>query len=394
MGLYLLSSRHINASPAYASIFDLENIFVAACGATLISPSARKIVRSLNESRSLKPAQKILSRTISKTLGLYKLDDDIGNFSSDEPNVLIVIGMNGSDLGMIDSIDKWRTKFDLVVAFIYDSWLINSYPAFTRDIDHLFVPVLDLVPALKAEFSIPVSYLPHGANVVDLGSPKLNRCIDIASYGRIPTNYHMRFFDLLNAYGTDSFYYRQVPEYNRPYSDEPYNSSRFDYQHRVLLNKVLTNSKISLAFDFTYTTKYAVELANHKKHPSYLYKSPVLSLRWFEGLAAGCAIVGKRPPTPEVDELLNWTDSTIELPDDIDAGVEVTLNLLNDKDRLESIHQRNFWETLRHHDYRWRIQAIFNCLKLPVPSILQNELDQIEDRYNNSSLPKQELKIV
>ncbi|MEO0984836.1 MAG: glycosyltransferase [Cyanobacteria bacterium J06639_14] len=378
MALYVISSRNIHASPHRTSIYVLEDMLEAACDARLIAPVARNVTSFLDKRNLNLPLNKFSSKLISKSIGLYKSLDDIPKSSSDEAEILFLIGMDGADLELLSCLKEWREKFDLVISLIYDAWLINAFPRFTAQIDHLFVPIVDLIAPLKQQFSIPVSYWPHAANVLEQGSCNLERSIDIASYGRIPTEYHTRLFELSTKASSDLFYYRQIPETAQLYPEEPYTSRRFDYQHRGLLNKVLAHSKISLAFDFTYTIKGAIALPNYQEHPSYIYRKPVLALRWFEGLAAGATIVGKRPPTPEVDQLLDWEDATIELPDDVESGIDIILALLQDKDRLREIHHRNYWHTLKRHDHRWRIKAAFEQLNLPIPPGLKTQLAQIE----------------
>ena len=379
MSIYLISKRNITASPHYTHIYELENIILDTCEAQLITPAVHHFIKYIHDNVLREPLKnKVIQKPISKTIGIYENIIDIPNLSLDRENILFLIGMNGADLNLLSSIRGWREKFDLVVAFIYDAWLFKSYPRLTEQIDQLFVPIRELVEPLQSRFSIPVAYWPHASNVLQYGSKNLNRSIDVASYGRVPSKYHNRLTDICGQSGNDFFYYRQVPEKGQLYPNEPYNLRRSDAQHRVLLNKILAHSKLSLAFDFTYTTNHEVELQRAHKHPSFSYKKPVIALRWFEGIAAGTAIVGKRPPTSEMDTLFNWEDATIELPDEVEDGVGVIMDLIEDSERLSAIHQRNYWNALSRHDHRWRIESAFEHLGLPIPAKLQMELQKIQ----------------
>lgn len=383
MTLYVVSNRNIHASPHYAHIYALEDILRDSCNAKIVSPRARALTKSVQTS-SLNPAVKsYLRRAIRKSVGLLEPVSEVPEFTAGDTNVLFVIAMNGADLITLTSLKDWRSKFDLVVSFVYDAWLLKSFPDFTNQLDHLFVPVADLVEPLSKLFGISVSHWPHGADVLARGSKNIVRPIDIASYGRVPSEYHSRLIEL-SEQGDRFFYYRQVPETSILYPDQPYTLRRLDHQHRTLLSNILSHSKSTLAFDFTYTTKGVVELPNHRRHPSYSYRKPVLALRWLEGLAAGAAIVGKRPPSPEADELLNWTDATIELPDDVDRGVDALLRLVRDDERVMAINRRNYWNTLARHDHRWRLAAAFERLQLPTPRRLHLQLSHIRDMCSQS----------
>ncbi|MDB9528392.1 glycosyltransferase [Oscillatoria sp. CS-180] len=383
MKIHVLSMRDIHAAPHNAPAFNIEDVIVDTCDANLIRPKARKITKSIDKSAWPQPIKNMANKFVRKGLGYYEPIDISKMLPSDETNVLILIGVHGAFLEILKSIPEWREKFDVVVAYIFDAWLVDAFPSLTQQLDHLFVPLNGLIEPLQKEFSIPVSYWPHSANVLDHGSANIARCIDIASYGRVPTQYHAQLFERCNQSSQDLFYYRQVPEEADLYPDEPYTPQRFDYQHKVLLKKILSRSKISLAFDFTYTSKGSVALSNYQEHPSYFYRKPTLTPRWFEGLASGTAIVGKRPPSKEADRLLDWKDATIELPDRPEEGVEAIMNLLADKERLTAIHRRNYWQMLKKHDTRWRVKACLDQLRLPIPSKLQSDLEKIDYQSRN-----------
>jgi len=110
-----------------------------------------------------------------------------------------------------------------------------------------------------------------------------------------------------------------------------------------------------------------------------------VTMRWFECGAAGCGIIGKRPTTPLADELLDWEDATIELPDHPQESVKFVEEILQDTSRLNSIHQRNYAENLARHDLRYRIKTMLEQLGIGLPERLVNELSQLKRRYNQIS---------
>jgi hypothetical protein len=150
------------------------------------------------------------------------------------------------------------------------------------------------------------------------------------------------------------------------FSREPLDR-RSDHADLQLLYRLMRRSKSSLCFDTLYP--------GMREFP-YSF----VTLRWFDAFATGCAVVGKRPVTREADRLMPWPDSTLELPDDRDAAVEMLETLFDDVPRLRRIRLRNHYEALAHHDWRLRVRAIFEDLGLALPRGLRGELGQLADR--------------
>lgn len=117
------------------------------------------------------------------------------------------------------------------------------------------------------------------------------------------------------------------------------------------LYNLLRRAKLSLAFDPLYP-----------------------GMQRFQSGAAGCGIVGKRPTTPLANELLDWEDAAIELPDDPEASAAFVEQLLSGQPRLNAIHQRNYLENLARHDWRYRIEQMLTTLGVELPDRLVNEL--------------------
>ncbi|MEM9568542.1 MAG: hypothetical protein AAF974_09570 [Cyanobacteria bacterium P01_E01_bin.34] len=59
------------------------------------------------------------------------------------------------------------------------------------------------------------------------------------------------------------------------------------------------------------------------------------------------------------------------LPKDPDAGVDVILELLQNRERLQAIHHRNYWNALHRHDRRRHLATVLAELDLPAPHNLQ-----------------------
>ncbi|MCB1122946.1 MAG: glycosyltransferase, partial [Verrucomicrobiae bacterium] len=94
--------------------------------------------------------------------------------------------------------------------------------------------------------------------------------------------------------------------------------------------------------------------------------------RYFEGIAAGCILVGLENRNPNFEKLFPWEDVLIELPTDSEEIVPFLLNLYEQKDRLRHISRANTRGALLYHDfaYRWERTLAAAGLK-PTEKLLQ-----------------------
>jgi hypothetical protein len=117
MNIFVLSSRALSSTVFWDPVFELENIVVRTCNAQLLVPSARDVFQW---SYTLDPlAGRIVRKAVKSTTGLYNLP--LLPQLSDKPNVLLMIGISGAELELLSSIPKWRERFDVVIAYIFDS---------------------------------------------------------------------------------------------------------------------------------------------------------------------------------------------------------------------------------------------------------------------------------
>lgn len=372
---FILSSRKLIASPSYAGVFELEELFVNLCQAELLCPEAN----AAQKYGSNKRLSSKVARRIGKLVGSFHLLKNVETRPEDL-NILIVIDVAANWLRKVESIPDWRQKFDLVVTYVWDAWLLNSFPKYTSQFDHLFIPNVEFQPLVENFFKVPVTALPTASDVLSYGAGIRARPIDVTSYGRTPKNYQLKLHQELNSKNSDFFYYHQISESKQEFPDTTYCSSRFDYLHRLQFRKILQRSKLTLAFDFNYTTSRASLDTSMKLHPSHKCSQSVLTRRWFENIGAGSVVVGKRPQSKMCDEYLNWPDSTIELPDDPAQGTEFIKDLLEDKERLKAISQRNYAKSLEKNDWRLRIRTILNVLDVEIPTRLKQEIEQMQQR--------------
>lgn len=369
MNLFILSNRSNRTGVTSDCVYELEDLIVKTCGATLLAPHARDSIRWLHQQRGypLPLAQKIAR----KTVGIYE-PPRVSIPRKQGPNVLLVISLNGTELELLTSIAEWRHQFDVVFAYVFDCWELSTYPACANQIDHLFIPVPEAVDFLHKRLGLPVSFMPLGSDVLTHGSPQTNRPIDILSYGRIPESFHQEFSRAFNQPNSEQFYVRLISRPGETFPKRPY-EEREDMRYRQMLFQYLRRSKLAVAFDTMFP--------GMRKFP-YSF----VTMRWFECGGAGCAIVGKPPTSPQSLQLLDWPDSTIELPDDPTESVQFLKDLLNDTPRLHALHRRNYLENLTRHDWRIRLRQMFDTLQLPTPKRLLDELELIQQRRIEAEL--------
>src|SRR4028118_2122562 len=166
MNIFVLSSRALISTVSWDPVFELENIVVRTCNAQLLVPSARDVFQ-WSYTLDLLPGR-ILRKAVKSTTGVYNLP--LLPQLSDKPNVLLVIGISGASLELLSSIPKWRERFDVVIAYIFDSWAPEIYSKNVFHLDYLFVGIPEIIDELKKRFGIPVSLIPFAAEDRKSGS--------------------------------------------------------------------------------------------------------------------------------------------------------------------------------------------------------------------------------
>lgn len=363
MNIYLLSELHpSNTHVGWSVSYSLEKILVESCGAMPIYPIENK------EKNSLQRYQHRLLKswfTISEPPVL-----------GEGPNVLIVIGLGARFLLSMLALGPLLNQFDLKIGYLLD----GIYPAeidraVIPHLDHLFLITAEVVDEVAASLPLNASFLPLATDVLRQGAQhlgnRLERGIDIINYGRTQPDLHQALQRYYNQGDSQRMYFHTTFTGTNVASHQ---------EHIMLMTKLLSKSKINICFE-------------PSTLPRFRGYSPLL-LRWLEGWACGCAIVGKRPFGKGVDQLLDWENSTLELPDSASDWIPFFEELLNQGELLLQISQRNYQECLLRHDWRYRIRDIFTTLNLPMPAQLQLEIELVQakaERAKQYALPANHL---
>jgi glycosyl transferase family 1 len=101
---------------------------------------------------------------------------------------------------------------------------------------------------------------------------------------------------------------------------------------------------------------------------------PIVSLRFYEGTAAGAVLIGQSPNCPAFQTLFEWPDVVIEMHPDGSDTLDVLRDLMADPGRMRAISRRNAFEAAHRHDWVYRWKQIYELAGLsPTPAMKSRE---------------------
>lgn len=288
---------------------------------------------------------------------------------------LIYVAMNYWQVSrMIEKTATLRRRSGTCQAYVFDAFhrylgrWVERFPSPLRPAAHLlrhelrnlsalsriFVPTALLIEEQQAFLGVAHEFLPIGVDAVRFGSERQDRTIDVNAYGRQPRNVTNLLSDTLNV---------RDGRYRFNHTDHLASISIEDPErHRALFWRMLCDSRVALA--------YAPEATGDGGR----FDCPFVGQRWYESIAAGCAVMGRKPSAPETDQLFDWPEALIELPDDLGAARAEILALVDDPYRLIAIARRNHRAALTRHDWRHRVAAMAHALGISPDARFHDEL--------------------
>lgn len=329
----VLSARDCVGGPAMGCVMEMESVAVEALGAELICPRPA----ASPESSLWRRLGRRLSGGSEPRLRVRPVDQEVSGAGA---RALLVVSLNRARLDILDALPDWRRRFDLVAAYVFDSFE-GRWGVDPADLDAVFVPIRASVEELRPSLGARVHEVPMAADVVRFGSsrPSAERWIDVNGYGRQLRAHLEAMADHFNRPGGDGMVFHEGLVV------------RDQVRQRALFWQMLTHTRVALAYD--------VRATGGDRFPYSM-----VSQRWFESLAAGCVVMGYRPRCPEADELLDWPDATIELPSDARDALAAVCDLLDRPERLDAIAARNHRQMLERHDWRHRLADMLKVLGL------------------------------
>jgi len=314
--IYVLSLRNIEKLPAMSCVVEFEDVIVNSLDAKLI----------------------LFGEEIDSTNSIL-FTISISIYSTDK----MLRAINASNFSAIYAyiFDPFNNYIDHAMKF---RKLISFHYRSIHKLTHLFVPFRKSVNCFNELYDIPVSCIPLATDVIGKGGYDPNKIIDVNGYGRQPIELSQLLSERFNQrYSNRVFHHTNCAT--------PTKINDF-YAHRRLFWHLLRKSKIALVFDVLSTPE------------NRIFPFSVIPQRLYESAAAGCVIAGTRPTSPDMNELFNWPDAFIDLPDDVSGMFDSIEYILQDRD-IETIGRRNYVECLARHDWRHRLIDIANILDLP-----------------------------
>jgi hypothetical protein len=273
-------------------------------------------------------------------------------------DVLVVVARGPGDLAMVNAIPDCRKKFSKIYGFVTDSYFQAGFVRETALFDAITVTAHEDVAFPQARYGIPVRQLYQGANCLTwVPRQARQREIDVMGFGRTPPSYQACFSRRFHPASSPCLYLHS-PLGNL--------SGPTVHNERGMLFKLLQRTRVSLAFH--------LYVEPHGDRP----RSMMVTSRWLESLLSGCIVAGRRPVSRMADEMLFWPGATVELQDDPEAAADQLIDLLARNDSLEQQRRTNIFQSLSHHDWRYRIRDMCAMLELPVPPSLLDDLSLLK----------------
>jgi len=264
------------------------------------------------------------------------------------------------DLLYVNAIDGWKDQCRTTVCWIDELWAA-SIPYYKhwlhalKRFDHVFVGYHGTVGPLSAALDKTCHWLPGAVDALRF-SPYPNpppRRIDVYSMGRRWEKLHSVLLQA-SSRGDIFYVYDTIPSVQL----EVYDHS----QHRDFLASMAKRSRYFMVApgkaDFPQETQGQVEIG----------------FRYYEGTAAGAALIGQAPDCEAFRNTFSWEDVVIPVSPDGSGVVDAFRNLEADPERLNTISRRNAAEALLRHDWLYRWKEVFRVAGLePSPGMQLRE---------------------
>jgi hypothetical protein len=253
----------------------------------------------------------------------------------------LLICAGPGDLARVVSVEGWRRRFRHLAAWVIDSFWLEFIPKAVRlgsPFDHYFVTRQEDAADWKRITGVTTTWLPWGADVLDLGSQGADRPWDLARLGRQPPEWDDDGSNAEAARALSIAYHGRLPSEG---------IGALEVQRQVM--GLYAASKYLLAFS---------NAANPTRwtHPTREY----LTGRWVDALAGGSTVAGVAPRGQDADRLL-WPGATLELGSvHRRDGLQMLSEALRSWTPAKAAH--NNLMALERLDWRWRLKVIADTL--------------------------------
>lgn len=364
MSTVLLSQRGSGGLPrqlGFGAWLEAEEVLLQCDGAQLVRSDRH------GRSRSIR-ARRVVGRTARRVRGRhYILASPLAGRSGSRYDHLIFMATGPWDLPVLERLTALRRSTRQI-----SLWLPEVWPSELEDrrmrfesydmVDHVFVGIPDLVDDFASVApNSDIHYLPTAIDVVEFaGSPDRHpRPAAVVGIGRKWESQHEVLLDWCERH-------------NELYLYDTVVGPAADWRkHRRSMASWYRNS--------------AVAVCNYGKHdePKLIGDLRAIPARLYEGLAAGCILVGRGPDPDRQRNTLGRVVVEDCDDDELPAALDAAVHQDRRADRAANIALAH-----RAHDWSHRWAQLFTTAGLPVPDGLTKRIvrlgelgDEIESKH-------------
>lgn len=363
--ILLLSQRRISDLVAFCLAYEFEDTFQAVTGADRIDATDLPAIEFSRRAYKLARAATGSSRTARRLAPLPRSKVVLKR----DYELFFPVFSNAYELYALATLPNWRQRCRKAACFITEVWT-DQLPEYLIELlsefDHIFLGLHHCVDEVARITGRPCSYLPLATDVVRFAPAQLNqpRTIEVCNIGRRSQVTHQAL--LADAARRNVFYYYDTVAASG--SDLKQRTFRVDnpQEHRLMLAAILKHSNFFIAN------------RSHVNDPEFTAGRDEISARFYEGVAAGTAMIGEAPRTDEFKRQFDWPDAVIHLPFDSPDIADILADLNRDPARLQTVRARNVREAARRHDWLYRIQTVFDVLGLEPADGMSARAERLE----------------
>lgn len=258
-----------------------------------------------------------------------------------------------SELLNVNALHSWRdhcrTSFCLITEFYaHEIPISQSCMEVLSRFDHVLFMFNTNQPFQKL-IGGKGTYFPAGIDAIQFcpyPSPP-PRFIDVLSIGRRSEETHQALLKLVRD--ENLFYIYDTINDLHAYNLE---------QHRQLVANMARR------------TKYFIVNPGKINLPQETGGQSEFGYRYFEGAAPGTVMIGETPKNEEFSKIFHWEDAVVHLPFGSDQIGTVIRELDEHPERQARIRRTNIVESLLHHDWVYRWEAVLRMADLsPLPQL-------------------------
>jgi hypothetical protein len=350
-GVLQLSMRRIHDLVAFCAPYEFEDVVQEATGADRVEPSNFQAIERAR--RFYKLGRMVtLSRRLARSL---TPDLDVEGLTRDY-DLFFPVFNHPFELFALAAVPGWRSRCRVAACFVSEIW-VQEIPEYLiellADFDHVFIGISHPAAEVARIVGKPCTYLPLATDVLRFAPwpDPPERAIDVCNIGRRSEVTHAALVRM--ARERRIFYYydtvRASGERGKQMTFRVGNAS----EHRLLLASLLQRSR------------YYVSNRARVNEPEVTEGREEISARFYEGVAAGAALVGVPPRSPGFRRQFDWPDAVIEMPFDCPDIADRLAALDADAGRMQRIARENVRQAALRHDWIHRLFTVYETLGLP-----------------------------